>query len=89
METTTLTIRNIDIELLEKLKFELGVNTYSKVVLHCVETYLLTQVALEDHVHTVNELTKELEYKDQVLDQLRGVCTQVLETANQGDLLNA
>jgi|GEM_PF-1318634 len=82
----TLTLRNVDDELLDFLTGHLGEKTASKALLKAASGYLDLEQELMSKNAECMLLQQELQRKDELLKQIGGLCVQVSEIVNQKEL---
>lgn len=81
-----LTLRNVDNDLLDKLKAETGEATYSKALVNAAERYPAVKAVLHFEKQRNVDLQLKIDRLISVIDSLNGLCIQVSEITGQKDL---
>jgi plasmid stability protein len=82
----TLTLRNVDDELLERLKAATENSTASKALIDAARLYLVNSVAIEDYKDDIRDLKEQNELLRQRIESARDSARLLLEHIDQGDL---
>jgi len=85
---TTLTLRNIDTDLIDRLKHDTGTKTAAKAILYACRDYPSLLLDVHRYSLALSDARLEIDRLNSIISDLDSACRSLIETSGQQSLLD-